>query len=591
MKAKKILLQPGVPIRSGIDRLLDKNEFEYCLTYFAPELKRNAYEINSLFAQMKSNGIATSEGLINSLNNDQKLYNGPNNKNTLLNRYILYNIIFERIPKSRQFIEEYKQLFIRNRNALRFWYDRDKPRFFPSLDSITARENQYFLFALTYLHESEKLNDKIVMDELLYYYLKSNFRSTMSSTVKEFANHIYPILVANNIMHPRENIVQYLIKRITGQPISEQELVKQNFQRVMSVYKGTNFHTILERFVQFNLEQGNYVTDTLLKYITYWGRFTEFLCKKNIDCVSKVKAMHRDMFLNEALKTDWNVARLFKCIKGVLKFNNKHFEKKANISLFSGKYVPKVPKDVKHIGIMNSAINALVGCVFSEIWKSRQKPFEELTLTEKKHFFLDRAIWFMFLYGPRVSEILGLTLEQVKQSLSYEKPYIHLITAKNAEDTDFNLTSADEPDEYKLIHYEILLEIVEKAELVYQEVPVQQKFLFPNPVHYGKYSLSALYLRLRHIQEQNGLVYGRVYDIFPRGLYESIPDLRKKLGKALFNPHALRAINVHLLYTIAKLSTYEVQKTKSWRSKLSEQHYTETMLDTLRVFKIRGKKP
>lgn len=520
------------------------------------------------------------------------------------NTYVVFNMLFKRLPIERKFIEEqvYKHYGMKMRiKVFRQYYEWYKPEFFPNLVLIKEKPLEALLLSLVILYSPSQLNDDIIVNELIYHFKEKSIYAEVAikAAVREFLTKVAPTLIEEKILQERFNLFDFLYKKVLGKvSLNEEQRLMKTLDEKMGKYKNTGFYQTLELFLEDRISKNIVDMRSLHASIIAWSLLTEIALKEGCLTISGINLGIRDTFVidyidHRCVKTD------FKLIRQVLKFYNSRIIKGNkpdyfNVSMFSGKETPRKSSDIKHVSYMELAYDVLVSAIASEIYRTKERTINIKNPSDLYSFFAPRVIWLTFLTGCRISEIRDLRLEEVKLSLLAKVPYIHIRTSKDNDDRVFKLyrgnASADGTYQYDTIHLNILQDTIRVAEKVYKDIPIGRnsaKFLFPNSL-LNKINRKVIANRFGKIQKENGLVCGSQYDIKSRDVYESYPDMRSKLENQspLFGFHDLRHIKIEKLVTHGMTNIYEIRHAIGHKSIKSQESYKKAVKGVMEVARL-----
>lgn len=587
---------------------VEKSELLTLSEYKELRLKFGFREKCIKIGEIENNFSTWYENKLISINeiNLVKFYQYYKGKNTLDGQrerifcidYILMNMIFEKINLNRNFVIENvltKNAKVMGRlNLLSYMYNQKKPEEFPDISELKQMKNKWFAISLVLFNSSiNNFNDKDITDELFFYYkLHSNRARDLAERFKEFAKLFYLPLVKLTAMDRKENIIEYLFDVWLGRPLSDVDDIWRFLHSKLDYAKKTEFYDVIYNFVNECISK-NLMDSTKLKTtISDWERLTNLCLRYNVKFVKDIKKLHRDEFIRENIEKI-KMEGTFNSIRKILEFYNDivlddEIDAQDLIYYFSVKHLPKRPKNINHVGLMETGLKALISSLGSEIIKSRTKSILEMNSYEIGDFFIVRLIWVTMITGARVSEVANLLLNDVKNTLEYNEPYIKLNTLKDNNDREIVLSRGEKLDEerYELdvIHIDIIKETVEVSQLLYSELDLEVKYLFPN-FKLSKYDNTSVYLKIKKIQQMNGIVCGSHYDILSREIYESFSYLNKKLidKRELFTTHDLRHGNINWMLLHGGLSRYEIQDYIGHRNISSQEDYERTNATMLKV--------
>ncbi|RAS83083.1 site-specific integrase [Priestia endophytica] len=519
--------------------------------------------------------------------------------------YIFLNMVFGGLPLDRDFIEYwvYKK---RNRRQMLFrLYEIYKPTFFPSGKLEMHYRLKLFLASLWLFYDMRDINDKVILSELTsnihprgmssYWVLKK----PMVEVIREFIILIAPAFLEKGLLLNRDNLMGFICNHLDERKNnrSDEELLWEKFEKEMKFFSGTKFHSVLNKFIKEKVSKKNLNLSTLNKYITYWAKLTYIAINEGFKDIYLVNTTVRDMYIWEygdeiSLKEDMN------CFRSIFKFYNEitfndEYEKYFDISIFSSKQLAKKPVDTKHVYFMEEAEDALIASIANEIFSTR-KPFEELDLRQRQIFFMSRIIWLKFLTGARISELLVLELDMVKNSIKHDYPYIYIVTSKDNVDRKFEFergkTKPNGKHEYDCVHIDIINETVIAAQEVYKGIKINQsetRFLFSTEV-LTPFSYDSIKYYFRTVQQRNAIICGSHYDIMNRDLYESMSDMKVKLQneRVLFNLHDIRHIYINKLILHGMTNTYSIRDEVGHVSVLSQETYKKIPNGMMQVAKL-----
>ena len=406
--------------------------------------------------------------------------------------YIILNMAFNKIKVEQDFIV--KNVFTKNAKVrgrlevLYSMYNQRKPNELPNISEIKHMKNRWFAISLVLFHSLiDRLTEKNITDYLFYYYkLHSERARDLTERFREFAILFYPYLLENKIMDKKDNIVEYLHILWAGKPLTDVEDMWRHFNSKFHIYKNTEFYNVMYEFSNECIQKNLMPLKRIKVVISDWERLTNLCHRYDVKLIKEIKTFHRDEFIQEYIDKI-KMKATFNSIRRVLEFYNDiitgdELDAQQIIYNFSSKHLPKRPEDINHVGLMETGLKALISSVGSEIIQSRSKPIEEMNSTEIKNFFLVRLIWIIMITGSRVNEVANLLLNDVKNALEYNEPYIKLQTLKNNNDREVVLLRGKKLDEniYELdvIHIDILKETIAASEMIYSGFDLEQKYLF-----------------------------------------------------------------------------------------------------------------
>lgn len=598
------LLEKTFLENNALPNLLSFDEYRKLREMFGA--KENYY-VKKLFKNLKEQSLLSKNELyLMAKSNLRDLAIECRFERSEFKTYVVFNMLFGRIPIIREFIfiNLYRSPSVIRKSAMYFFYEQNRPHYFPKLEEFYDPKERllYFFISLVLFYSPEELNDEAVVEELENHLGKKIFKHLSGNRMdrlKQFINIAGPTFISNGILTQRENLLEYLYRRISGQEIlSEKEKIWKSFHIKMEKHKNTEFYSTLKFQLKEYLLKGSAAFTTLDYKIRVWAHFTEFVVEQGCENLRDITPLHRDLYIDEYLY-EISIQDYFNHIKLTIRnYNQEKFgdriDQYINESIFSSKHIPKKPKDSKHITYMESAYAALVSSIASEIHSTR-KEFSELTEGGLRNFFLSRLIWLIFLTGARVTEVRKMELNNVKSTLLYKEPYIIIKTLKDNEDRIFELYRGEDIDgryQNDIVHIEILNEVIEKAEKLYSSMslPIVEKPLFPNRfLSYFKYDVIRNYFR--DIQLKNAIICGSHYDIMQRDFYNSYPEMKRKMEvpSALFGLHEIRHMHIDKLVLYGMSNQIEISKNIGHKNKVSQEVYKKAAFGVMEVAKLMGK--
>lgn len=510
-------------------------------------------------------------------------YNWRHNGRRYLWDYLLINMYAGRMPFNKTIINDAIFSFtgVTSRfNILIEFYNNRKPSYLPSLLELTHRDHKQFLINLVIFNEIN--TEEKLLAELFNVYRGNTVQiKQLNAKITEFASLIYPCLVNGGIMAPKGDIINYLYNKYHNVETltEEQKLWNYLTKQFNEEHKHSEFYTVCKLFVEDCLNHSLYQYATIRPTIYHWFQLTDICIKEGIKKIDEITSYHRVLYIKTFEGT--SLINDFMDIRKVIEFYNITFNKTVDLNLFSYKHANTFISDVKHVTLMESGFNALVGILASHIMKTRHKPFRLMHMGEKHLFFTCRLIWVVILTGARKTEITELKLNIVMNSMDFKSPYLIIFTRKGSKDREYKIERGkyiqDGEYEYDFITYDIFTELIEAAKEVYGKIAVENQFLFPSIRTFSALDRSITEY-FRRIQLENGIICGSSYDILNHDLYASYPVMSEKLNSPtpLFTLHDLRHINVDKLLVQGKLNRFETAKEIGWQNINSQDHYSKT---------------